>query len=151
MTARWGLIHNQPDEVGTWVRDRTGGLWYEGAGAAIGFTFDGRLVAGATYTNYNGSNIHLEFAVTDRRVFNRASLWAAFSYPFLQLGCRRITAVVDCGNFRSLALCEHLGFAYEATLQDAAPNGDHQIVFRMLKSECRWIRDQRFHAKRRAA
>lgn len=151
MTAGWGLIQDQPDEVGTWVRHRTGGLWHEGAGTAIGFTFNGRLSAGAVYSNYNGSNVYIEFAVEDHRVFNRASLWAAFSYPFLQLECRRITALVDCGNFRSLALCEHLGFAYEATLADAAPNGDHQIVLRMLKSECRWIRNNRYQPRARAA
>jgi RimJ/RimL family protein N-acetyltransferase len=151
MTARWGLIQNQSDEIGTWVCDRTGGLWYEGAGTAVGFTFEGKLVGGVTYTNYNGSNVHMTFALKDRRFINRASLFAAFSYPFLQLECRRVTALVDCGNFRSLALVEHLGFAYEATLEDAAPNGDHQIVFRMLKSECRWLRNQRYEQHRIAA
>lgn len=151
MTARWGLIQDDPDGVGTWVRERTGGAWRAGSGTAIGFTFDGRMAGGAVYSNFNGSNIYIEFAVEDRRIFNRASIWASFAYPFLQLGCRRVTALVDCGNFRSLALCKHLGFAYEATLEDAAPNGDHQIVFRMLKSECRWIRDLRYKPKLRAA
>lgn len=151
MSARWGLIQDDPDTVGAWVRDRTGGLWHEGAGTAIGLTFDGLLAAGAVYSNYNGSNIYIEFAVEDRRVFNRASLWAAFSYPFLQLQCRRVTALVNCGNFQSIALVEHLGFAYEATFEHAAPNGDHQIVFRMLNSECRWLRNNRYQAKQRAA
>lgn len=146
----WGLIQDQPDEVGTWVCDRTGGLWYEGAGAAIGFTFDGAMAAGCTFENYNGANIYLRFAVQDRRVFNRASIWAVFSYPFLQLGCKRVTAVVDCDNVRSLTFVEHLGFVREATLADAAPNGD-QAVFRMLKSECRWLRNNRFKPKAMAA
>lgn len=148
---RWGLVQDQPDEVGRWVCERTGGQWYAGCGTALGFTFDGLPAAGAIYTNYNGSNIFMGFAVDERRVFNRATLWAAFSYPFEQLGARRVTALVDCDNFRSLALCEHLGFAYEATFEDAAPNGDHQLVFRMLKSECRWLRNNRYQAKRQAA
>ncbi len=150
MSACWGIIQDDPDGVGTWVCDRTGGLWYEGCGTAIGFTFDGRLVAGVIYTNYNGPNIYMGFAVTDRRVFNRASLWSAFAYPFLDLRCRRVTALVDCDNVRSLALCEHLGFAREATLADAAPNGD-QILFRMLKSECRWLRNNRYQPRAKAA
>lgn len=150
MTARWGLIQDDPDTVGTWVCDRTGGLWYEGAGTAIGLTFDERLVAGCTYENFNGASVYMRFAVADPRCINRASIWAVFSYPFLQLGCKRVTAVVDSDNVRSLALVEHLGFAYEATLQDAAPNGD-QILFRMLKSECRWLRNNRFQLRRAAA
>lgn len=151
MSARWGLIQNDPDTVGTWVCDRTGGLWYEGCGTAIGFTFDDRIVAGCLYERFNGSNVYMTFAVTDRRMMNRATLWAAFSYPFLQLECKRVTALVNCDNFASLAFVEHLGFAYEATLEDAAPNGDHQIVFRMLKSECRWLRNNRFQRRAIAA
>ena len=150
MAPRWGLIQNDPETVGTWVCDRTGGLWYEGCGTALGFTFDGELAAGAIYTAHTGPDVQLGFAVEDRRVFNRASLWAAFAYPFEQLGCRRITARVDCDNVRSLALVEHLGFVREATLKDAAPNGD-QFQFRMLKSECRWLRDNRYSPRAKAA
>jgi RimJ/RimL family protein N-acetyltransferase len=154
---RWGIIQDQTDEVGTWVCDRTGGLWFEGCGTAIGFTFDGRLAAGITYENFNGANVHMRFAVdprrefngaSGRRVINRATAWAAFAYPFLHLGCRRVTAVVDSDNVASLAFVEHLGFAREATLKDAAPKGD-LIVFRMLKSECRWLRNNRYKPKER--
>src|SRR5688572_71989 len=147
---RWGIIQDQIDEVGTWVCDRTGTLWYDGRGTAVGFTFDGRLVGGCTYEQFNGANVYLRFSLTDARFINRATAWATFSYPFDQLGCKRVTALVDSDNLRSLAFVKRLGFAYEATLQDAAPNGD-QIVFRMLKSECRWIRNQRFQPRRLAA
>ncbi len=104
MSARWGLIQHDSEGVGTWVCDRTGGLWYEGCGTAIGFTFDGRMVAGVMYTQWNGANLQMTFASDDSRCINRASIWAAFSYPFLQLRARRVTAVVDCDNVRSLAL-----------------------------------------------
>ena len=147
----WGIIQNDSEGVGTWVCDRLGTYWYEGAGEAIGFTFAGKMAAGCIYTDFNGSNIRMGFALEDRRFMNRSTLWAAFAYPFLQLGCRRVTAIVDCANFASLAFVEHLGFAYEATFEDAAPNGDHQIVFRMLASECKWIRNNRFIAKKRTA
>ncbi|HYC01618.1 MAG TPA: GNAT family protein [Candidatus Limnocylindrales bacterium] len=150
MSARWGLIQDQPDVVGAWVCERTGGAWHKGCGTALGFTFDGALKAGAIYTSYTGADVQLGFAVEDRRVFNRASIWFAFYYPFQQLGCRRITARVNCDNVRSLALVEHLGFVREATLTDAAPNGD-QIQFRMLKSECRWLRDNRYKPRAKAA
>lgn len=149
-SARWGLVQDQPDVVGAWVCERTGGIWYPGCGTALGFTFDGELRAGAIYTAHTGPDVQLGFAVEDRRVFNRASIWFAFYYPFQQLGCRRITARVNCDNVRSLALVEHLGFVSEATLKDAAPNGD-QIQFRMLKSECRWLLDNRYQPKQKAA
>lgn len=150
MSPRWGIIQDQHDDVGAWVCQRTGGQWHRGVGTAIGFTFDNRPAAGAIYTGYTGADVQLGFAVEDRRVFNRASIWFAFYYPFQQLGCRRITARVDCDNLRSLALVEHLGFVREATLTHAAPNGD-QIQFRMLKSECRWLTDLRYKPTRKAA
>lgn len=143
MSARWGLLVGQDDHVGQWVASRTGGVWFAGAGIAVGFTFDGELGGGITYYHHNGANIFLGFAVEERRVFNRDSLRFAFHYPFEQLGCKRVTALVDCDNLRSLDFVKHLGFAYEATLADAAPNGD-QFAFRMLKSECRWILNNRY-------
>lgn len=157
--SRWGLIQDDPEGVGTWVCDRTGGLWYEGCGTAIGLTFGGVIAAGMTYTGWNGANVNMSFALDERRIFNGASgrrvinrmaLWAAFSYPFEQLRAKRVTALVDCDNVRSLAFVEHLGFVYEATLKDAAPNGD-QILFRMFKSECRWLKSQRYQQHKVAA
>lgn len=95
-----------------------------------------------TFTQWNGPNIFVAVAVEDKRAVSREFLFFCFWYAFEQCGCRRITALVNEDNLTSIKSIEHLGFTREATLIDAAPNGD-VIVFRMIKEDCTWLRNLR--------
>jgi RimJ/RimL family protein N-acetyltransferase len=61
-----------------------------------------------------------------------------FYYPFVQLGCRRITGLVPSVNLAARKFDENLGFVLEATLKDAHPEGD-LLVYVMHKGDCRWL------------
>lgn len=146
------IVIDQHDEVGRWIFSRvpSQATWIDGQGSCIGFARDGRLIAGIAYTMFNGASVWCSIAQEDHRWINRTSLWAIFHYPFEQLGCRRISAMVYQDNTRSQRFLEHLGFTREATLVDAAPNGD-MFVYRLRKEECKWLRDLRFKPARLAA
>lgn len=132
-------IVTQDDAIGRWTYERTGGGdWIPGSGATIGVVNHGRIVAGVTFTQWTGPNIFTSVAVDDRRAVSRRFLFLCFWYPFEQLQCRRITGLVNSDNSACLQSIEHLGFVREATLADAAPNGD-LVVFRMFKEECSWL------------
>jgi RimJ/RimL family protein N-acetyltransferase len=77
-------------------------------------------------------------AVEGKRWLNRAYLRACFAYPFVQLGCRRITGMVAADNEAALRLDFHLGFEYETQLKDALPSGDLLLLV-MWREKCRWI------------
>lgn len=132
-------IVTQDDAIGRWVYDRTGGGdWIAGAGSTIAVYRDTAIVAGVTFSQWTGPNIFTAVAVEDRRAVTRQFLFLCFWYPFEQLQCRRITALVNEDNSASLLAIEHLGFKCEATLEDAAPNGN-VIVYRMFKRDCKWL------------
>jgi RimJ/RimL family protein N-acetyltransferase len=126
------------DAVGKWVHERTAGQWVPALASTIGVYKDERIVAGVVFSQWTGPNIFVAVAVDDPRAVTRRFLYLCCWYPFEQLKCRRVTALVDEDNSRSISSVEHLGFTREATLVDAAPNGD-VIVFRMLKRDCRWL------------
>lgn len=113
-----------------------------GADTAIGWQKDGELVAGVAYANWNGVNIEAHI-VSDksRRWLTREYLWTICDYPFNQVGAKRVTIVVAEGNQASRAFVEHLGFKIEARLADADPTGA-LLIYRLLKDECRWIKQQ---------
>lgn len=69
----------------------------------------------------------------------RMFLRALFYYPFLQLHCRRVTALIDDDNERSLRLVEHCGFEQEGRMRHATARGD-VLVYGLLKEHCRWLR-----------
>lgn len=105
---------------------------------AIGVVRGGEIIAGIVYYCYRHPNIEMAIAATDPAWCTRKVLKYGFDYPFNQLGCNRITVLVDSENQPVRAFDERLGFVHEGTLRQAHPNGDAE-VYGMLKSECRWI------------
>ena len=150
--SSYHVLVGADDEVTQWVRARIPNYCgiARGGSTAIGFTRGEKLVAGVTYSGFNGVNVWFGMASEDYRWFNRANLWAIFHYPFSQLKVRRMSALIDASNKRSLRLAEHLGFSREATLVDSAPDGD-QHIYRLLVAECRWLNDLRWHREHRRA
>jgi len=111
----------------------------KGRGTTIGLEKDGELVAGVLYEDYNGANVLMHVAaIPGRKWLNRTFLYICFTYPFVQLDCRRVTGIVPSTNWDALRFDIHLGFEVEAVLKDAHPSGD-LMVLRMFRENCRWI------------
>ncbi len=104
---------------------------------AIGLERDGELVAGVVYEGYNGHNIWMHVAIPGR--ITQAYLRYCFYYPFVELGCSRVSGYVDASNAKARRFDEHLGFRQEAILRGAAADGGDVIIYAMTKEECRHV------------
>ncbi len=125
-------------EVVQWVAKRTNEFGSFGTDIGIGQERNGLLVAGVAYADWNGPNVVCHIASDgSRRWATREYLRVIFDYPFMQLGCKRITALVGEGNSLSRRFVVHLGFELETTLASAHPTGD-LLVYAMFKESCRW-------------
>ena len=134
------LLLGADDDVGRWITSRVphGEQWVDGGGTAIGFVSGEKIVAGAAYFRYNGASLEVAFASESPHWMSREGIRALFAYPFEQLRVKRLTAIPDASNHASRRLIEALKFTPEATLTQAAPDGD-QVVYRMLRDECPWL------------
>lgn len=65
----------------------------------------------------------------------------AFWYPFIELGCGRVTGMLGARTHYHHRLMRHLGFTPEGRIREALPTGDDFIVYGMLRRECRWIEE----------
>jgi RimJ/RimL family protein N-acetyltransferase len=140
------IVWNQPERVMRWVAERTDEQDGYKLFTAIGLEVDGELVAGTVYNMRAGSNILAHVASDGSRHWLTAPYLAAcFRYPFLQLGCSRITGLVRADNVDAQRFDEHLGFKREGQLRAACTDGTDLIVYGMLKSECRFI-EGKYHA-----
>jgi RimJ/RimL family protein N-acetyltransferase len=127
------------DEVIEWVAKRTNEYGNFGAATGIGVKKDGELIGGVVYNEWNGVNCCMHTAaVAGAPWLSRTTLFAFFHYPFIQLGCNRVTALVGQGNIKSRKLVFGVGFRIEAHLEGAHPTGD-LIVYAMWRDRCRWI------------
>lgn len=103
----------------------------------IGLERGGELIAGALYHGYSGTNIWVHLAGRPGgHWLTREFLHAGFSYPFVDLGCRRMSAFVDASNRRSRRFCERVGFRVEAALDGAAADGGDVLIYMMRREDC---------------
>lgn len=120
--------------------ERTNGTYEPTCSQSIGLERDGELVAGVVFDQFNGAQVCMHVASDgSKKWLNRHFLWFCFHFAFEQLKVKRVTGLVAASNTDALRFDEHLGFVREATLADAAPDGD-LIVLRMFKHECKWLR-----------
>lgn len=103
------------------------------------FDDDGEFMAVVVYNNWDHENIAMHIASVSPKWATRDSLRTAFDYPFNQLGVQRVTAPVRTSNQKVISLNTRLGFTIEGTLREYYGDGDGEILFGMLKNECRWI------------
>lgn len=136
----WQILTDQRERCGEWARERiphvpSWGEWYQ----ALGLERDGELQAVVVYNLYSGADIAMHVAaVPGGRWMTRSFLRAVFRYPFVQLGCRRVTGYVPASNAVALRFDLHLGFQPEGRMREALENGEDVIVLGMLERECRW-------------
>lgn len=134
------LILDQKERCGNWARCRaphvaSWGDWYQ----AIGWERRGALIAVVIFNSYSGVDISMHVrAIPGKRWLTREALRAAFRYPFIQLGCRRVTAEVPSRNTAALSFDKALGFQYEGTKRDGTVDDDI-VILGMRRSECRWL------------
>lgn len=132
------LLYGHDALVAEWVRGQLDMASDFGPCTAIGAVYRDSLIAGVVYFCYRHPNIEMAVASISPRWATRRTLNAFFDYPFNQLGCNRVTVLVDSDNDQVKRFDERLGFVKEGRLRQANPRGDADI-YGMLKNECRWI------------
>lgn len=127
------------DRVHAFVQERTPISMVSGS-RAIGLERDGELVAGVIYEGFNGRNVWMHVAAEpSKRWMTKSYLRACFRYPFVQLGCDRVSGYVEGWNEAARKFDEHLGFRPEAVLRGAASDGGDVILYVMWREECKYV------------
>jgi len=99
---------------------------------------DGAILGAVAYHNYRVTDIEM-VAAGKPGWLTRTTLRAYFAYPFLQLGCRRVTAVCHRKNKHARKFVEKLGWRLEGVHREAMADGHDAISYGMLAKDCRWI------------
>jgi len=140
------LIITQPkEEIGDFVAKRTSVHYLPSNYTAIAKKDEKGVVVGWIYNGFITDNsrkiVDCQIHVAARENTKWATkdfLFHAFSYPFDQIGCNRITALIKEKNKMALKTCIRLGFKKEGLLREAQ-DGENLVVLGMLKKECKWI------------
>jgi len=144
------VVDQCPDLVGPWIAKQIGITYIPGAMTAIGLmdTDTKEIVAGLLYEKYNGVSVTMHQAISRPGVVTKDFLWYVFYYPFVQLGCERLTGIVEANNTPAIELNLKLGFEIEARLERACPSGD-LIIMRMFREDCRFLERGKRNGRRK--
>jgi RimJ/RimL family protein N-acetyltransferase len=134
------VVYGQDQRVCKWVGDRIDEPDFGQGAVGLGLEEDGELIAGVVFNMYTVASICMHVAADPgRRWMTRDFLWRSFAYPFIQLGCNRITGLVRVDNLEAQQFDEHLGFVKEGRLRCATTDGTDMFIYGMLRKECRWL------------
>lgn len=140
LPSRYRVVLDERERFGDFAKERIGhvtnwGEWYQ----AIGLERDGEAIAACIFNCYSGADIAMHIAaIPGRRWMVREFLRACFTYPFAQLGVRRVSGFVPAKNLDAQRFDEHLGFVREGLMRHAL-HDDDVIVYGMIKEDCRWV------------
>lgn len=127
--------------IARWIGGRVREFAPAGADAAMATIKDGRIVGAVAYQNFRVVDVEM-VAAGEPGWLNRAALHAYFAYPFVQLGCRRVSAICHRKNRRARAFVEKLGWRMEGVHRKAMADGGDAISYGMLREECRWLNER---------
>lgn len=99
---------------------------------------DEKLLGGVILRDWTGASILMHVAGFTPNWLNRDFLWTCFHYPFVQLGCKKVLALVSSGNLHAIDFDKRIGFKEEYRIKDADPLGD-LVLMSMRPEECRWL------------
>ena len=117
---------------------------------AIGVIRNGQLCGGVVFHSLrtcHGKPLDIEMsaAFDDPRWCLPATLRKLFAYPFIQLGCIRMTTITGRKNKRARRIDVGLGFQLEGVARKAIDGKEDAMIYGMLRSDCRFIPKENRH------
>jgi RimJ/RimL family protein N-acetyltransferase len=136
------LLYGHDRELALWAGLKLG---YQGPignqhqPVAIGVARNGAIVAAAVFYDYRITSIEVTFVTTSSRWASRENIRAILNYPFVQLKCKRLTAITEEGNASARAFLERIGFRQEGIHPDGFESGAG-VSYGMLRDDAkRWL------------
>lgn len=99
----------------------------------------GEIIAAVIFSEYKHPDIHASIVSTTPAWATRRTLRHILRYPFVQLGCKRVTAVTEATNQPAREFLCRLGFRQEGVHTDATPSGDAVSYGLLARDAARWL------------
>jgi hypothetical protein len=105
-------------------------------------TFEIDWVVG--YTGFLGKTCQMHMVKLRKDKYTpRKLIWAAFDYPFNQLGLEVVFGVLNSNNRAAVKYDRHLGFKEVQRFEGVHDHDGDMILMAMNKADCRWIKESK--------
>lgn len=138
-----GVLYGMDAAVTEWVLARIPGCTGFGPSTGLGIVRGGRIVGGVVFSNWHGHDVSVSGAVDPGFRTSPAAVRRILAYAFGQLGCARLTIETGKKHRAARAFAERMGFRLEGVKRHGLDGRQDQIIYGLLKSECRFLRKDR--------
>jgi RimJ/RimL family protein N-acetyltransferase len=135
------LLFHCDDALAKWAGDRLG-MEIGKPNTSIGVVHRNELVAVAVFNNFRLPNIEITFVTSSPRWASPGAVRAIFRYPFVQLRCKRLTAIIEATNQPARAFLCRLGFKLEGIHPDVFASGAAESYGLLRKDAQRWVAEE---------
>jgi RimJ/RimL family protein N-acetyltransferase len=133
------IVYGTPERFIAWAELKTG-CRYRNDAKAIGMLVDHKIAAAVIFDTFSTTDCLIHVASDgSRQWLTREFLARTFAYPFIQLAYPRATCIISETNEASLRFARHIGWVEEGRRRRGGPAGEDEIMFGMLRHECRWV------------
>lgn len=132
------LIKYLSDKIGVGAEYLVGHMPYEAAAVVRCERFAGAVL----YTNYRETSIEMGWA-GEPGWATREHLRDMFAYPFIQLGCLRVSGCIRRSNSASRKFAKDIGCREVGVLEHEYGPGEDGILYTITRDSCRWIKSDR--------
>lgn len=141
------LVAGEDSRILPWAAEIIGIHGFRADAKAIGIERDGKLSGAVIFDTFSDTDCCMHVASDGSKSWlTREFLREAFSYPFIQLGYKRVNVPVAENNKRARIFVLNLGFKQEGYHPYGAKDCA-LIMHGMLRSNCRWIPLSERHMK----
>jgi RimJ/RimL family protein N-acetyltransferase len=115
-----------------------------GPSAALGIVRKGKIIGGIVYNEFTGWSCAVTTYVDGKSGpgwCSPATLCTLYTYPFCQLNCTRIEALVSRQNRSTRRILKHMGWTEEGCHPLRYNGTDDAISYGMLRQNCRWLKE----------
>ena len=132
------LLYNQDVALARWAGVKLGiDDW--GPVRCIGVLRNFQIAGVAVFHQYRHPNIEISFVTQDPRWATRQNIAGILRYPFVTLGCKRLTAITGAKNQRARAFLSRLGFQQEGIHPDTFDSDDAVSYGLLRKDVAQWL------------
>jgi RimJ/RimL family protein N-acetyltransferase len=135
------LLYHCDEALAKWAGDRLG-MEIGKPNTSIGVAHRGQIVAVAVFNNFRPPNIEVTFVTSSPRWATRGAIAAILKYPFHQLRCKRVTAIIEATNQPARAFLCRLGFKLEGIHPDVFVSGAAETYGLLLSDAARWVAEE---------
>lgn len=118
-----------------------------GPAQSIGVIRRGDIVAAAVFHHFRFPDIEISFCTAHKHWATPQTVRGIMRYPFIQLGCKRLTAITSETNQPTQAFLCRMGFKKEGVHPDVFIDGA-AISYGLLRKDAeRWLAEDREWAR----